>query len=418
MYEAGDKRLYHVPCPACRQLQPLAWAGMKWEKNPDGSPAMVIDPNTGQVTHDPVYYECSACGAHWKNSDKFQFLRDAKAGGTAEWIPQKAPDRPGLRSYKLSSLYSPFRSWLDIVLQWWRIKEDALLLPDFVNDTLAETWVEKIATPEPHALRQRAEDWPCGHIPVGVLFTTLAADIQADRIEAMLVGWGKDKESWVLEYEVFSGTTEETGSACWKKLEAMIDRDYIRSDGLILGHPIVSFVDAGFLQTQVNKFCDGFTYSHRQVDGVYPTIGKDNQAEVYKAHKNDIETPLISLHDQKLKRELYTNLRKDAPVRGAGFPYGYVHFPQTFSDPWYEQLVAEEYYIQRDARGRERHVIDNRKQRRNEVLDCFKLNIGALYFCCLRWFDITNKARKARGRKEIEIDWAAFWSSWTDEKPA
>jgi phage terminase large subunit GpA-like protein len=413
LFEAGDKRLYHVPCPTCGHKQPLVWAGLKWDRREDGAPDVEIDPMTGQVIRDPVYYECAGCGAHWRNSDKFFFLRDAKCGGAAEWIPTKKPDRPGIRSYKLCSLYSPFRSWLDIALQFWRVKDDAMLFPDFVNDVLAETWEEKIATPQAHYLEARAEDWECGHIPDRVLFVTLAADIQADRIEAALVGWGKDKESWALNYWVFPGTTEETGSRCWRELEAVIDRDYTRADGVALGHPIVSFIDAGYLQAQVNAFCAQFVYSPRQVDGVYPVIGKENQAEIYKAHRNDIETPLLSLHDQRLKKELYSYLKREPPAKGAAYPYGYVHFPRTYGRSWYEQLTAEDYYVDRDSKGRERRVIDNRKQRRNEALDCVKMNLGALHFMCLRWYEIENKRRKAKGRKELEIDWGAFWQSWT-----
>ncbi|MBE3064302.1 MAG: phage terminase large subunit family protein, partial [Spirochaetes bacterium] len=390
----------------------------------DGGPAVDIDARTGQVLHDPVYYECASpeCKAHWKNSDKSRFLRDQKAGGMdlpdgrhvyAEWIPTKKPDRPGIRSRRLPSTYSPFRSWLDVVLQFWRVKDDALLLPDFVNDVLAETWEDKIATPQPHALEARAEEWECGYIPKGVLFVTIAADIQADRIEAMLVGWGRDKESWALDYWSDAGTTEDTGAPCWKKLEEHIDHDYMRCDGVNLGHPIVTFVDAGYLQAQVNAFCAQFNFQSRQVDGVYPVIGKENQAEIYKAHRNDIETPLITLHDQRLKKELYSYLKRDKPVQGAAFPYGYVHFPRTFRKEWYEQLTAEDYYIDRDSKGKERRVIDNRKQKRNEVLDCYKMNLGCLHFMCLRWYELTNKARKARGRKELEIDWAGFWNSWT-----
>jgi phage terminase large subunit GpA-like protein len=429
LYEAGDKRLYNVPCPVCGFKQPVVWAGFKWEKREDGSPAIDIDLKTGQVTHDPVYYECAnpECRAHWKNSDKFRFLRDQKAGGMdlpdgrhvyAEWVPTKKPDRPGLRSYKWPSLLSPFRSWLDIVLQFWRVKDDALLFPDFVNDVWAETWEEKIASPQPHFLEARAEDWPRGYIPAGVLFTTLAADIQADRIEAMLVGWGKNKESWALNYWSFPGTTEDTGSPCWKDLERVIDIDYIRSDQVNLGHPIVSFIDAGYLQAQVNAFCAGFEYGPRQVDGVYPVIGKENQAEIYKAHRNDIETPLISVHDQRLKKELYSYLKRDAPVKGAAFPYGYVHFPKDQGRNWYEQLTAEEMFADTDKRGKKVYKIENRKQRRNEVLDCYKMNFGALHFMCLRWYEIANKVRRSNGKKELEIDWEAFWASWTQEKAA
>lgn len=425
-YNAGDCRLYHVPCKKCGHLQPLTWGGLKWDKKDDGTIDIEIDED-GLVTKDPVYYECAACGAHWKNSDKFYFLRDAKAGGmttergeyvAAEWRPTKKPDRPGIRSYKLPSFYSPFRSWLDIVLQFLRVKDDPILFPDFVNDVLAETSETAVKTPEAHWLMARAEDWwhPGDPPPKEVLFITLAADIQADRIEAGIVGWGKDRENWVLDYWVFPGTTEDPASACWRELEEKIAREYVRIDGTVIGRPIVSMIDAGYLQDQVNYFCAQFVYSPKAVDGVYPVVGKENLRNVWAEYANDIGTPMIHLHDQRLKRTLYSYLMREPPVRGAAIPIGYTHFPQGFSEDWYKQLTAEEMHLKVDAKGRKTYVIENVHQRRNEVLDVIKMNWGAVYFAYYKYFEIRNKALKTQGRTQIEPDWSVFWRMWEEEE--
>jgi len=426
IFEAGDKRLYYVPCKECGHKQPLMWGGFKWDKNEDGSPAVDIDPKTGEVLHDPVYYECAKCGAHWKNSDKYFFLKDRRAGGMklpdgrhvyAEWAPHKKPNRPGLKTYRWPVLYSPFRSWLDIVLQFWRVKEDPILLPDFVNDVLAETWEESIQTPKPEGLIAKAEPWDAGkHIPNRVLFTTLAADIQADRIEAQLVGWGKNKESWHLNYWVFPGETAEIGAPCWNHLEEVISAEYVREDGFNLGTPMISFIDANYLQNVVNNFCDRFVYNPRAVDGVYPVIGRETQTEVYKTSKNDIATPLVYLHDQRLKREVYSYLKRDKPATGAAYPYGYVHTPRTFSEDYYKQLTAEEWVVGKDSKGRDQAKIENIHQRRNEVLDTTKMNMGALHWACLRWFELENKRRRSRKLREVEIDWSRFWSFFSDRE--
>jgi phage terminase large subunit GpA-like protein len=425
LYEAGDKRQYHVPCPHCGHKQPLTWGGFNWDKNPDGSPAVKIDPETGTVLHDPVYYVCAECGAHWKNADKWQFLKDKEAGGMvlpdgrhvwAEWVPTKAPDRPGIRSYKWPSLYSPFRPWLDVVLQFWRVRHDPQLLPDFVNDVLAETWEESVQTPKPEGIQARAEEWEPGYIPRGVLFTTLAADIQADRIEAGLWGWGRNKESWALNYWVFEGTTAEINAPCWNNLEQVLTAEYTREDGVNLGTPMITFIDTRYLPNVVNNFVDRFQYHPRVVDGVYPVRGQETQTEIYKVHKNDIATPVVSIHDQRLKRELYSYLKREAPVEGAAFPYGYIHFPATYDETFYKQLTSEEFVVDRDSRGRERVRIDNIHQRRNEVLDIAKMNLGALHFACLRWFELENKRRRTKHRPEVEVDWGRFWSFFADRE--
>jgi phage terminase large subunit GpA-like protein len=40
-------------------------------------------------------------------------------------------------------------------------------------------------------------------VPAGVLVLTAGVDIQKDRIECEVVGWGKDHESWSIAYRVF-----------------------------------------------------------------------------------------------------------------------------------------------------------------------------------------------------------------------
>ena len=42
-------------------------------------------------------------------------------------------------------------------------------------------------------------------LPEGVVLITLGADLQADRIEVEIVGWGRDEESWSLAYIVLPG---------------------------------------------------------------------------------------------------------------------------------------------------------------------------------------------------------------------
>jgi phage terminase large subunit GpA-like protein len=336
----------------------------------------------------------------------------------AKWVPHKKADRPGLRSRRLPSLYSPFRPWLDIVLQFLRVKDDPVLFPDFVNDVLAETSETRIKTPEAHWLMARAEsDWHRGDpAPKGVLFITLAADIQADRIEAGIIGWGKDRESWILDYWVFEGTPADVNSSCWKALEEKIDHEYIRIDGYNLGRPLVSMIDAGYLPDQVNHFCAQYVYSPKGFDGVYPCRGKENLSNIWKAYANDIATPMIHLHDQRLKGMIYQYLSRDPPVKGAALPIGYTHFPQGYSIDWYKQLTAEELHSEVDRRGRTKHIVTNPHQRRNEVLDVVKMNWAAVYFAYMRFFEIRNKALKLQGRNQIEADWSVFWRLWEEEE--
>jgi len=45
-------------------------------------------------------------------------------------------------------------------------------------------------------------------------------DVQADRLELELVGWGRGEESWSIEYRVLLG--DPTGAAVWAELDEYI----------------------------------------------------------------------------------------------------------------------------------------------------------------------------------------------------
>lgn len=310
LFEQGTMEYYHIPCPECGHMQHLEWQQFKWEKDEEGNiDLQILD---GKIVKDPTYYECNnpECGYHMKDHEKVKFMQERGHGGSAEWRGTKEPDRPGFRSFHISGLYG-FRSWLDIALQWIEAQGDPTLLQDFINDVLGETYTEKIDKPDEHFLQSRAEDWEQGYIPNGVLLLTLGADIQKDRIEAQLTGWNANFESWVLRYEVFPGSPDDIASECWQKLDEMIGRDYVREDGTVF-NVLVSFVDAGYLESRVNQFCDQFTYNPKFIRGVFPVVGRKKKITdpMWRAYKNDIATPMIHVNDQKSKQRIYQNLKR------------------------------------------------------------------------------------------------------------
>ena len=56
--------------------------------------------------------------------------------------------------------------------------------------------------PSGRSLKNQAEDFPLGMVPVGGLFLTCSVDIQGDRIEVEVRAWGRMRESWSIAYEV------------------------------------------------------------------------------------------------------------------------------------------------------------------------------------------------------------------------
>lgn len=419
LYEAGTMSQYTWTCPDCGYRQSFAWDGFDWERDEHGAPKVDID-DEGRVTHDPVFYVCQnqKCKRKIYEHEKYRLLLDKTMGGTAEYVAQKKPDRPGMWSVHVPAFYSPTRTWLDIVLNYWRVKDDPLLYPDFVNDSLGLPSDTTISKPEPHYLMRRGMLPPTFSrdsisIPDGVIFTTLAADIQADRIEAALMGWGRNREMWVLQYYNFPGETASFEAGCWHKLGEIVEAERYRDDGRVVGAPKVVFVDAGFNTPAVHYFCSQFpppSMKHH-LNGVYPIEGRDNLGgKYYRLNDCDIANPKIAINDQKFKQVLYAYVAKEPPYgQDQAYPTGYIHFPCDLSEDFYKQLVAEDQYEDVLKNGKKVYRIENRKGRRNEALDIVKMGYASVYFLCMQWYEEVNKKRRMQKRHELELSWSAFF---------
>jgi phage terminase large subunit GpA-like protein len=94
--------------------------------------------------------------------------------------------------FHLSSLYSPvgWFSWADAAAMFEEAQKKPELLQVFINTVLGETWALQGEAPEWQRLYDRREDYRIGTVPKGVLFLTAGVDVQQDRIEIEVVGWG------------------------------------------------------------------------------------------------------------------------------------------------------------------------------------------------------------------------------------
>lgn len=410
LVEDGDKRYYNITCPECKIQHPLTWPQLKWEKNEKGEPDIIFENINGAdiITKDPTYHECPGCGYHLKYKDKYDVLKEKGHGGTAEWIPTKKPSRPFVQSYVLNGLYG-FRTWIDIVLQFLDVKDDPLKLPDFINDVLGETWQENRTKPDEHELlliAQEFEQWPRGHIKKEVIFLTLTCDVQADRLEFSLCGWGHNKQAYIIQYWVEEGETHVLEDQCWKNLYEAITAKYEREDGQEL-FVQVAFIDSQYESLTVDAFCDQFNYDPDNIAGVFPIQAKETQDKLVKEFKSNIKTPVVGLHDQKFKHALYSMLRK-RPNGPGQFPGHYFHFSMDYGPEFYNQLTSEE-IITTVVKGAVKNTkILNSKQRRNEVFDNCKYHLATYEFMIDKYFKILNEDRKLHKMPELQQSASIF----------
>ena len=357
-YLAGDQRLYYVPCPHCDHMQTLSapdggkrWQNLRWEP---GKP-------------ETAAWLCDNCGALIEERFKERML------ARGEWRPQNPNAPRGVRSYYLSSLYSPWYTWAEIARKWEEAQGDLAKLKTFINTILAEPWKEKGDAPKWQRLYNRREPYPIGKVPAGGLLLTAGADVQKDRIEVEIVAWGRNQESWSIDYVVLEG--DATEDAVWEKLEELLERSFEHERGGTMKISRIA-VDSGYQTHRVYGWARTrqprvMAVKGREGVGI-PIVGLPSKVDIAPHGRKKIRrgATLWPVGTWGAKEELYAWLRREQPVdvKENGYPIGWCHFPEH-PEEYFKMLTAEQVVTTVNNRGfQKREWMKTRE--RNEALDC------------------------------------------------
>lgn len=351
-YEKSDKRRFWVPCPECGNYQVLEEKRLQWE---NGKP-------------ETASYYCSACGCGIP-SHKKRWMN-----GQGEWRAEE-PGAGKAAGFHLSGLYSPWLTWQQIAERKIAARDDAAMKV-YVNTIEARTWTESGEAPEWQRLYDRRESYRLCTIPAGGLFLTVGVDVQDDRLELEIVAWGRDRESWSVDYRVLQGKPSDKD--VWNALDAVLEESFTHESGARLSIVKVAIDTGGHYTSQVYDWVRGKqgdrVLAIKGVHGLGAAIGLPSHADVTTEGKRKRRGLLIwPVGSSFCKSELYGWLRKDRPTdeqmeQGEGFPIGFCHFPK-YPEEYFKQLTAERLVTKKDPRGfprREWHKI----YERNEALDC------------------------------------------------
>jgi phage terminase large subunit GpA-like protein len=291
-----------------------------------------------------------------------------------EWRPENPEADPKIRSYHLSSLYSPvgWYSWADAARDFTRAKSTPEKLRAFVNTVLGQTWKEKGEAPEWEKLYRRREAYEIGTVPPGVVFLTAGADIQKDRIEVEVVGWGYGKESWSIAYYVLPGDTSSPDNPVWSELARLLEKQFPDQNKAM--HPIrMTAVDSGYNTQTVYNFVrrqnQARVIATKGQDSLPTAVGIPKAVDVsIKGKQIKRGLKLWSVGVSMLKSELYSLLNLEAPLKASdNFPPGFCHFPE-YPEDFFKMLTAEQLVV-RYSKGFRKYEWEKLRER-NEALDC------------------------------------------------
>jgi phage terminase large subunit GpA-like protein len=334
-FNISDRRHYHVPCPHCAEKQRLLWADVQW---PDGKPAEAV-------------IVCKACGGVIENKHKPKMLRDGK------WIAEYPGGK--VAGFHLNELYSPWRTFADVAVDFCEAKKNPETLKTWVNTSLGETWEEAGESLSEHLLLDRKENYAIDAIPPEVLLLTAGADIQKDRIEVSIVGWGLDQECWILDHVVIYG--DPTQQKVWRELDDALTQTYD-------GHRIAgAAIDSGYLTEYVYQFTK--PRSSRRVFAIKGQAGMGKPLTTKPKPVGRTRTPMYTVGVDTAKRTIYSRLKLTSGE-------GYIHFSVDLDEEYFFQLTAEK-MVTKYRRGFP--IMEFVKTReRNEALDCLAYAYAAL----------------------------------------
>jgi phage terminase large subunit GpA-like protein len=357
-YAESDMRQYHVPCPDCDHKQILKWSNVRWEKD---------QPETAA-------YMCEECGSLWDEAKRLRAIR------YGEWIAT-APFT-GTAGFHLNGIYSVWVSLERAVKEFLQAKKLPDTLRVFVNTYLAETYEEDGERVDDYAVSERVETFG-QFADERVEIITAGVDVQDDRLEIEVVGWGKDEESWSLDYRTLYG--DPSTPQLWQDLDSVLNQRFETEDGREIAIRSTA-IDSGGHYTQA-------VYNYvrpREARRVFAIKGMAGESRPIagRPSKNNIgKIKLFTLGVDTIKSLIFSRLK--ITIEGAG----YCHFPDDRPDEYFKQLAASEKIVTRFHKGfPKREFVKTRN--RNEALDCRVYAYGALAILNLNINAIADRRAK------------------------
>ncbi len=363
-YLEGDQQQYHVACVHCSGLQLLTWSQLRWDEG---------RPETAQ-------YVCLHCAATIPETAKMPMLERGR------WIAQA----PGRRtaSFHLNALYSTWARWPDLATEWLEAQNNQQRLQVFVNTKLGETWEERGGGLEPGLISGRKEAY-AAEVPTGVGLLTMGVDVQDDRLEYVVRGWGAGEESWLIAFERILGDTArpfgKQGSP-WNDLEQVRLRSWKAESGQTV-KIFATGVDSGFQTDAVYAYC-GPRYGQR----TYALKGSSSPGKPLVPRRptrnNKARIPLFEVGTNNAKDIIHGMLRISEKGQR------YMHLPDPIPAEWPQQVTSERKIRKKLPSGKWVSAWVLPIGARNEALDCEAYALVALRLTPVRMAELAKMAER------------------------
>jgi len=386
----GDRRSYHVPCPHCEQMQVLDFDNVRWPRD--------IKTGNDMRRERAAWYECAHC--HERIDD--QHRRDMLLRGVwvpedyslTDWLERRESDRTEHRSYHLWAAYSPWVTYWKIAAAFLDSRHEPARMMNFANSWLARVWEQRVQVTSEDALQKCVADYTVGSVPDDAVVLTAAVDVQVDYMVYMVMAWGRDEQSWVVEIDRVM---------TWRDLTLQLQRGF----GDQKMQPRLVLIDSRYRRDEVIEWSRQ-TPTARMIAGVqreslvpFSTTRIDKNPRTGETLRNGLTVWTVNVDIFKdlvcHRMQLEEQVEDEVSV-------GRLHLPQNLEPHWLRQMTSEQKVLKKQG-NKQREVWQLKPGRqRNEAWDLLVYNAAAARMLGLdrvRNKDSDSKKRRAAPRKRV-----------------
>jgi phage terminase large subunit GpA-like protein len=311
----------------------------------------------------------------------------------ARWIA-KYPDRARRhRSFRIWMAYSPFERWENLAREWISLQSGGPEKREngsgaeqtFFNDWLGLAYEADNKAVDWEVLRDRAESagFARGVVPAEALSLVIGVDVQGDRVEWLLVGYGRNRYRAVIDHGVIDsragshliGYKEHSGHISETQvrlaLDALLEREWLD-------------------ESDRKRSCDRLAIDgNAYTDDVFEWVRRHPKSRVVMVRGGNQEAAppiaqtkekqkwsarFFTFNSSQFKLRLYRDFKKDDPSHA-----GYIRFARGLGDDFYQQATSENRVPEKTRTGHTRYVWKLPDGKRNEILDMLNQSLAGAY---------------------------------------
>lgn len=362
---AGTQEVWAHKCPNCGEFHPLDYRDMNVDateqKDEAGNRTVIVRK---------VLWRCPDCG--------FEFSERVMKSSAQKYLVNN-PDalNNGVRSFYVNGFSSPWLSWKNILREWLEARGMPTREAVVYNTRFGQSYKLAGEYDNENVFLDRRENYGA-ELPDGVLLLTAAVDVQANRLEYEIAGWGVDETRYGIIRGIIRGQPTEIET--WQNLDGVLDRAYRFRDGLTL-KVARTFIDSGYSTRAVYEYCAKNLSRQR-----FPIKGKGGAGLplIFQySHPKNAGVLLTILGVDDGKQEVFARLG----ISEVGAQY--MHFPvddeffgkRGYDSQYFKQLISERRVAKTVGGVVTQAWVPVASHIRNEALDLAVYNLACLKSC-------------------------------------